>query len=673
MKKVSITTEGIQKNLKKFKPMDALCEYIWNGFDAEATTIRIDLKANLLGLIDMISIKDNGTGIVYEELNDRFSLFNDSEKFHSINNMPKHSIPHGKQGIGRLTFFAFAQEAIWNTVYKNKEDRQSYEYYIVIKKDSLNQFDDNNGEKPKLVEKETGTEVIFTGIQEFSKDEIIECIKINFSWFLELNKYKNYKIYIDGVELSYEDYIVERRGFTPNHDLELKYNYEISFVQWNKSLGKECSRFYFLDSLGTEKFKETTKFNRKSDEFYHSVFIKSEYFNNFFFDSVDEEQISFFNNRSEEEYKRLIGSIYKFLTKFRKEYLKDSSDKFIDKMISSHIYPEFGTDDILGDYRKNQLNALISTLYIAQPKIFTSLTDDNKKITINLLNMIMDSECKDSLFAVLKQVVDLDKNELDELANVLKFTSLSNVTKLVKLIEDRQRVIQNLKELVFDKELFAKEVPHIQSVVESHYWIFGEQYNLITAAEPDFTSALKRLLKVKNGKEENIYIDHEDKNKEMDIFMIRQDRKGKVTETVGVELKTPIVALGEKEVSQVKNYLRVIRSDDRFNMGNAKWIFYLVGNKFNTSGFIENELENNKSHGEDNLIYSIDRGMTKIYVLKWSEIFDEFSRRYEFLLDKLKLEEELWIKKHNSADEAVEELQSNSAVMPKPLIPKRAK
>ena len=671
MKKVSITTEGIQKNLKKFKPMDALCEYIWNGFDAQATTIRIGLKANLLGLINMISIKDNGTGIVYEELNDRFSLFNDSEKFYSIN-MPNHSIPHGKQGIGRLTFFAFAQEARWNTVYRNKEDGRSYEYYIAIKKDSLNQFDDNNGKKPKLVETETGTEVIFTGIQEFSKDEIIECIKINFSWFLELNKYKNYKIYIDGVELSYEDYIVERRKFTPNHDLELKYNYEISFVQWNKSLGKECSRFYFLDSLGTEKFKETTKFNRKSDEFYHSVFIKSEYFNNFFFDSVDEEQISFFNNRSEEEYKRLIGSIYKFLTKFRKEYLKDSSDKFIDKMISSHIYPEFGTDDILGDYRKNQLNALIRTLYIAQPKIFTSLTDDNKKITINLLNMIMDSECKDSLFAVLKQVVDLDKNELDELANVLKFTSLSNVTKLVKLIEDRQRVIQNLKELVFDKELFAKEVPHIQSVVESHYWIFGEQYNLITAAEPDFTRALKGLLKVKNGKEENIDIDHEHKNKEMDIFMIRQDRKGKVTENVVVELKRPTVALGEKEVSQVKDYLRVIRSDDRFNMGNAKWIFYLVGNKFNTSRFIENELENNKSHGEDNLIYSIDGGMTKIYVLKWSEIFDEFSRRYEFLLDKLKLEEELWIKKHNSADEAVEELQSNSAVMSKPLIPKRA-
>lgn len=34
--------------------------------------------------------------------------------------------------------------------------------------------------------------------------------------------------------------------------------------------------------------------------------------------------------------------------------------------------------------------------------------------------------------------------------------------------------------------------------------------------------------------------------------------------------------------------------------------------------------------------------MTKIYVLKWSEIFDEFSKRHEYLLDKLKLEEELF-------------------------------
>lgn len=40
--------------------------------------------------------------------------------------------------------------------------------------------------------------------------------------------------------------------------------------------------------------------------------------------------------------------------------------------------------------------------------------------------------------------------------------------------------------------------------------------------------------------------------------MIRQDRKGDVTENVVVELKRPTVALGEKELSQVKKYMQVI-------------------------------------------------------------------------------------------------------------------
>ena len=65
--------------------------------------------------------------------------------------------------------------------------------------------------------------------------------------------------------------------------------------------------------------------------------------------------------------------------------------------------------------------------------------------------------------------------------------------------------------------------------------------------------------------------------------------------------------------------------------------------------------------------------MTKIYVLKWSEIFDEFSKRHEYLLDKLKLEEELWLRKHNSADEVVADAQNNSAIMEMPLIPKKAR
>lgn len=668
MQEISITTEGIQKNLKSFKPLDALCEYIWNGFDAQAKTVKINLERNELGLINKIAIVDDGVGIAYEDLASKFKPFNDSRKA-TNSRTNNHSLPHGRQGIGRLTFFAFSQNARWNTVYE--KNGCCYEYYICMDKDSLNRYDDNGGMKPQISCKETGTEVVFEQIIQLSKKEIEEKIKSEFFWFLELNKKKGYKILLDDNLLTYEDYVIERTNIELERNFKNKY--EISFVQWKQNLGKEFSKFYFIGSDNNEKYKEATKLNKKSDEYYHSIFITSAYFDDFYFEKEDEGQTALFPNKNEQEYKILIDGINDFLYLHRKNYLKEASDKFISKLVETHVYPEFSTSNVIDTYRKTELDNLVGTLYAAKPKIFTNLSDDNKKITIGLLKLIMDSEDKESLFAVLKQVIDLDEEELRELSDVLKHTTLSDVSKLVKLIEDRQRVIQGLKELVFDKELYAKEVPHIQTVVENHYWIFGEQYNLITAAEPDFELALKGLIKSQTGGEEQVKLDHEDKNKEMDIFMVRQDRKGNVTENVVVELKRPTVLLGEKELSQVKKYMQVIRSDDRFNMGNVKWTFYLVGNRFNTSGYIEGEIENNRSHGEEHLVYSIDNGNTKIFVLKWSEIFDEFSRRHEYLLEKLKLEESLWLKKRNSADEVVSSIEINSATMEGPTIPKKAK
>ena len=176
--------------------------------------------------------------------------------------------------------------------------------------------------------------------------------------------------------------------------------------------------------------------------------------------------------------------------------------------------------------------------------------------------------------------------------------SLSNITKTIKLLCDRQKVIQALKEIVFNKEFNSYEVTHVQELVENHYWIFGEQYNLITSAEPDFELALKGMIKAETGMEEEIHIEHPDKNKEMDIYMLRQDRQGKVTENVVVELKRPKIKLGEKELSQVKKYMRVIKDTPRFNAGNVKWTFYLVGNEFDKSHYISGELESHKHLGE---------------------------------------------------------------------------
>lgn len=65
-----------------------------------------------------------------------------------------------------------------------------------------------------------------------------------------------------------------------------------------------------------------------------------------------------------------------FCINFRRQYLKGASDKFIDKLIDSKIYPEFNESNPFDTYRKSELDNLVGTLYAAQPKIFTNLSDE---------------------------------------------------------------------------------------------------------------------------------------------------------------------------------------------------------------------------------------------------------------------------------------------------------
>ena len=102
MKNVLITPEGIQKNLKNIKPLDAICEYIWNGFDAFATQVEIELNQNEMGLINMITISDNGCGINYDELKYKFQPFNDSKKA-NLSQKTNHTL--WKKGNRSFNFF----------------------------------------------------------------------------------------------------------------------------------------------------------------------------------------------------------------------------------------------------------------------------------------------------------------------------------------------------------------------------------------------------------------------------------------------------------------------------------------------------------------------------------------------------------------------------------------
>jgi len=662
---VNITSNGIKKILSNYETPSAIAEYIWNGFDAKANTVAINYTVDNFGSLEYLEIIDNGYGINQNKLNSKFKPFYESEKAVKVS-APKHtSTMHGKNGVGRLTFFTFAKSAKWMTTFLNGKKFETNT--IIINSSELTDY------KAEKVDNESdfsGTIVTFTNIQisENQMDKIIIPFLIReFCWFLELNKHKNFQIKINNIPLDYEFNVAER-----DEKISITYSesksgkktvFNIKFIQWKESLHQEYSKYYFLNDKENEVYKDHTTLNKKGDEFFHSVYIQSDYFKDFDFNSSENETQGklFGKAKSSPEYRYLIKIINQILRDKRKPFLRQFADKLIENYEETGILPVYKTE-WEERFKKEDLVETLKSLYEIQPKLFTSLSISQKKTFVRFLDLLLDSNEREDLFKVLDEILDLSTKEREDLAKIFKTTKLNRVIETLKLIQDRYETINILKELVYNKDLKANEVDHLQKLVESHYWIFGEQYHLVTAAEPKFEEALRRYIYLLTDKDTAVEIDHPHRLKEMDIFACRQNTLLDRIENIVVELKHPQINLGNSQYSQVYNYLELIQKQPEFNAPNMSWEFYLIGNKFDSTNFIQNQIITNKPHGTRSLIMHLEEGRIKVYAKTWSEIFADFEIKYNHLNEKLKLEREYLVMQVTTPQKAIEKVQGNSAI-----------
>jgi hypothetical protein len=416
---VNITSSGIQKVLRNFNEKQAIAEYIWNGFDAKANTINIVYTSNALGYIDALTIEDNGYGIDFETLNVKFNPFYESEKALQQAVNKNRSAMHGKNGVGRLTFFRFANDAEWKTTYLHEGTLTSGMINIGV--DSLNNY--QSQVLPNPLSNATGTSILFSNLKisaEFIEQEVVPYLKSEFCWFLELNKTRGFTIQVNGQSLEYEDNIQDQEG-----DVLIRYEesntlFKLKFVQWKESLHKELSKVYFLNEKSEEIYKEYTTLNKKADEYFHSVYIESEFFNDFDFSGLelDSQTNLYHRSRSAAEYKFLNKKVNDLLLAKRKLFLKEYSGKLIERYEKEGIL-SFNSQVNLDPNRKNGLIEFLKSLYEIQPKLFSNLSIDQKKTIVSLIDLLLISNQRQYLPDLLEGIVDLAENEKLELSNML--------------------------------------------------------------------------------------------------------------------------------------------------------------------------------------------------------------------------------------------------------------
>ena len=647
MAKVKVDTKGIKNRLKSYKAFKSIAEYIWNGFDAGSTNINIYFSYDeSTSNISNLSISDDGSGIDFDLLADKFEPVLKSEKkdYKQINNT---TLIHGQHGLGRLTFYHISQYAKWTTTYK--KGNVFYEYSININSDSLDDFSKTKTIKSQA--NKTGTTVTFEGIDKsFSKlyfdSYVMEFIRKEFCWFLELNKELGYSIKINNVALDYEELVGDREStvFTIS-DLE----FNVSYIRWKIAPNRQPSRYIFTSSENLTKYYQTTRFNRKGDSFHHSLTVNSLYFDNFIIGKQNETEDHFNRSVTDKEFKELTKNLDNYVRCKRVPLLHQFAKDLVEEYENNGIFPNFNANDKYEALKSEDLKSTVKSLYEIQPLIFKDLNKTQKKTFVAFLNLMLNGSEIENLFTILESVIDLDSAQRENFAKQLKVTKLGNIIESIELILDRKRSVEDLGKLVFDQTLYAKEVPHLQVKMEKCYWLLGDHLQLVTSAEPKFQEALDRYSYLLRGelpdKDTKEIVEGEHKLKEMDLFLTGRTIGNDKIENIVVELKHPTnVRLGKKEMDQVFNYYQQIKSTDGFNTNHETWKFYLIGNKYDGSEYIEEQITNLKHFGEKYLAY---RGKYDVYVVLWEELFTDFEIKHNFLLKGLLIQRDTLIDGEN--------------------------
>ena len=621
----SVEKAGITKD-----PVEAVCEYIWNGLEAGATSLIVELLGDDIGEARALQISDNGTGINYDKIADYFGNFLVTQK--DGENIRVKS--QKNKGKGRFAFKAFAKTAQWNTTYFDPE-KGMLNYTITI--DGAEKKDYFTTDPQILPNGTTGTTVTIPINDEIILEKITygkmeQKLLEEFSWFLSLHRRKNLVVKYLDVTLDYSSYIDE--AYSKEEELKIdESSFLIDVVVW-KNRVDNGSKIYYLAPDGTIRNAENTSFNKNTVEFYHAVIVHSDFFNQLNgleTTDFDEIEYTFIPEEQKTILKKLRSFIKKLIENTLKEFLRSKADFQVKRIYAEKIAPDFPTDPY-GQLRKKDFERVTKELYVVEPRIFYQLTPMQEKSLLGFLNLLLSSNERENILDILSAVVDLSADQRSQFATVLRRSKIEYVVEFLELLRKRTDTIAELKRIVFDLTTFANERDHVQRIIEQNYWLFGEEYALITADREMKTSLLEfeRVLNTSNTGETSMNPDESKKRLDILLYGVHSKYDGK-KECLVVELKAPSVSLTPIVFSQIENYANIIRREPRFLSTERIWKFYVICRTI--SDDVQAKIRSYADKGKLGLAAVLDN--FEIYALNWDDVFTTFDTRHTPLVQKL--------------------------------------
>jgi hypothetical protein len=607
------------KRVSRATPIQAIEELIWNSLDADATRVSVRIESNDIGNYS-ITIEDNGEGITDAQANVYLAYIGNSWK--ALKSETKSGRPiHGQKGAGRFKSFSLGRVVDWKSVYQKGND--FYKLDISMNSDNANKFSISNASKSKAKHSKSIIKVseLNDKVAAHNFDDIKD--KLTQTFAIYLYTFPEIEITVNGYPINPTEAIKDNTDYPLLLD-GLEGNHKVKIIEWSEIKSKQILLCKDNGTVLKEQKAEPYKIRNLGYSF--SIYLISDYIT-----KLNDESILELIELAPEG-KDLLEACYQKVNEHFKG--KKSKERLLrlQSWKESGIYPfEENSDMGAIETAKREIFDIIASKVEDNLPKFVDANHKTKKFTFRLLSQALE-ENPQAMQAIITEVLNLNTEEQDEFANLLKKTSLSHIIKSAKIVADRLNFLDSLHTLVFDYRNSLLERDQLHKILENEAWVFDEHFTL-AASERRLEDVLKIHLK-KLGKrcedDSNVLINSERQGR-VDLMLSKavEVRPGHKDYLI-VELKRPKQKIDNDVMGQIRGYAQAVSNDERFNKSNCKWRFLAISNQFDDIA----EMSSNNIGMPKGCIHQAHN--MDVYIMTWSEVITNAKARLKFYQEQLR-------------------------------------
>ncbi|MEU5964433.1 ATP-binding protein [Micromonospora parva] len=628
---VEVERDHLAKLVRPTQPASAVIELIWNALDADADEVRVDFERNDLEGIEAVTVTDNGAGIPASASKTAFSKLGGSWKAAAKISPGKKRPMHGRDGEGRFRSLALGEHVSWRTVADDVDGR----FETTITADAARPEVFNISERKPTSER-TGTRVriLASGrpLSTLDSDETERRIAKEFA--RHLRRFRVISVIYDGKPVDPATIInvshTKEIELEPSHVLG---NPILEIIEWSAKFGREL---VLCDGEGFPLADFPPRISAPNFNFTAYVSWPG-------FDPAD----VLLADTGHENYLPILSQVRFAIRDYFKNRARERIAEVVESWKTESVYPFSGEPKDVVESAKRDLFDVVAAQAIP------ALTGDrrSKRLSLRLIREALE-QSPTALQRVMRDVIELSEEQIQDLAALLDRTSFSAIISAARLVSDRLDFLRSMEYLLFDERVKndVLERTQLHRIIAAESWIFGDQF-AVAVDDEGIQQVLKRHLESLGRETLNLaHVEVEGKKTAIvDLMLTKTIEDSQRQHHLVVELKRPSVRVGHKEKSQIEQYGMAVANDPQFRGADTKWDFVLMANDVSP----EVKRLARKKGQPPGLIHDDDELDLRIWIKDWGWLIEERRRALHFIRDRLVL--------NSSTDDGIELLRQKHA------------